>query len=327
MYRTHDAHAVAVRQTALVMYQETYHHRPARIIYAPQSHPEAGAALEILLFEVSRDLEAYLRAFVEGARRSLWRRTGRVMSCPVVRLPSADIFVVTTRTSTRPPISPIHLTFTPSSSTQQPTLFPTHLKPTTMIRMDGDRVRLQSLARSHPTSKQSSPKLHQNWWTHRANSSSQHLERFEDMTLVYADLNRQMHRPLTHTALGDVVIDVRVWQNPDFYADFPAFVDLFIGLGLSTNDDDNDAAAFQTVDIRGCYHQTYRRSGELMFAISYHIYGVVYGALPTNAAAYVLLPVELDGEILRPCCVCDRWVDGVLDRTTWGQAAAVRRFA
>ncbi|KAK7607962.1 hypothetical protein JOL62DRAFT_558953 [Phyllosticta paracitricarpa] len=295
MYRTHDAHAVAVRQTALVMYQETYHHRPARIIYAPQSHPEAGAALEILLFEVSRDLEAYLRAFVEGARRS----------CPVVRLPSADIFVVTTRTSTRPPISPIHLTFTPSSSTQQPTLFPTHLKPTTMIRMDGDR----------------------NWWTHRANSSSQHLERFEDMTLVYADLNRQMHRPLTHTALGDVVIDVRVWQNPDFYADFPAFVDLFIGLGLSTNDDDNDAAAFQTVDIRGCYHQTYRRSGELMFAISYHIYGVVYGALPTNAAAYVLLPVELDGEILRPCCVCDRWVDGVLDRTTWGQAAAVRRFA
>ncbi|KAK8151990.1 hypothetical protein BC567DRAFT_253249 [Phyllosticta citribraziliensis] len=243
MYTTHDAQAVAVKQTALVMYQETYHHRPARIIFAPTTHPDAAVALRDLLFEVSRDLETYLGAFVEQAQRA-----GAMLSA-----------------------SDDSSSCTDSSCTDSSC--------TTSI-----------------------------------NSSNSQLELWEGLAPAYAAIGCQTRRRLTSAALGQVMIDVRVWQNPDYYADYPAFVDLYIGLRTTTATAAADA--FQPVDLRGSYQQVYprsdSRSGELMFRISYRMYGVLCGAAPLRSPAYVLLPVELDGERLRPCCVYDRWEDGVL---------------
>ncbi|KAK7539940.1 uncharacterized protein J3D65DRAFT_601952 [Phyllosticta citribraziliensis] len=280
MYTTHDAQAVAVKQTALVMYQETYHHRPARIIFAPTTHPDAAVALRDLLFEVSRDLETYLGAFVEQAQRA-----------------GALFASVTPHDHPSIPHRPC-----PNTNNDQPKLFPMHSPAASMLSASDDS---SSCTDSSCTDSSCTTSI---------NSSNSQLELWEGLAPAYAAIGCQTRRRLTSAALGQVMIDVRVWQNPDYYADYPAFVDLYIGLRTTTATAAADA--FQPVDLRGSYQQVYprsdSRSGELMFRISYRMYGVLCGAAPLRSPAYVLLPVELDGERLRPCCVYDRWEDGVL---------------
>ncbi|KAK8160351.1 hypothetical protein BKA80DRAFT_255158 [Phyllosticta citrichinensis] len=194
-----------------------------------------------------------------------------------------------------------------------------------MLHTDDDSVRRPRTSPSTPnvllTKTRNQSSCTDSSCTHSVNSSNSQLERYEGIAPAYAAIGRRTRRRLTSAALGQVMIDVRIWQNPDYYADYPAFVDLYIGLRTTAAAD-----AFQPVDLRGSYQQVYprsdSRSGELMFRISYRVYGVVCGVAPLRASAYVLLPVELDGERLRPCCVCDRWEDGVLVRTTWHTPSA-----
>lgn len=47
-----------------------------------------------------------------------------------------------------------------------------------------------------------------------------------------------------------------------------------------------------------------------MFKISYRIIGTMYGTAPPGTAMFCLLPVDLEGELMRRCTVIHRWSNG-----------------
>ncbi|KAK8212683.1 hypothetical protein IWZ01DRAFT_570584 [Phyllosticta capitalensis] len=133
---------------------------------------------------------------------------------------------------------------------------------------------------------------------------------------------------------GEVVVETRVWQNAEYYTVYPAFVDLHIGICCS---------APGVIDVCGEYAQTYPSTGELMFRIEWRVVGAAYGATCTantstntstsknassssssdtvnkndknendndDAGAFILLPVDLEGEILRRVVIVEQFRDG-----------------
>ncbi|KAK8235144.1 hypothetical protein HDK90DRAFT_235346 [Phyllosticta capitalensis] len=110
----------------------------------------------------------------------------------------------------------------------------------------------------------------------------------------------------------------------------PAFVDLHIGICCS---------APGVIDVCGEYAQTYPSTGELMFRIEWRVVGAAYSATCTanasasktssssssdtvnkknknnvdnndDAGAFILLPVDLEGEILRRVVIVEQFRDG-----------------